>query len=203
MQSKSLLIAIAAFAVTATGVHAYAGTKAFEKAGLTEEQISAFETARTLKKNGDVEAARDVLIGAGVDDTVLRSVHHAARANREALEKALENNDYEAFKDAVEGTPLADVVNTEADFKKFAKAHELKLSGKWPEAKKILDELGLEPQHRFPGMHRGMMRNGFQDLTDNQREALRVAHQANDKEAAYAILEDAGVTMMGHRGMHW
>ncbi len=61
MQSKSLLIAIAAFAVTATGVQAYGGMKILEKAGLSEEQISAFETARELRQSGDIAGARDAL----------------------------------------------------------------------------------------------------------------------------------------------
>ena len=50
MQSKSLLIAIAAFAVTTTGVQAYGGTKILNRAGLSENQIEAIEEARELKQ---------------------------------------------------------------------------------------------------------------------------------------------------------
>lgn len=197
MQSKSLLIAIAAFAVTATGVQAYGGMKVLEKAGLSEEQISAFETAHELRKSGDIEGARNALLEAGVDETTLQAVHEASKEMRDAMHQALEDGDYEAFKAAVAGTPLAETIDTEADFEKFVEAHELKEEGKWEEAKVILDELGVEPSLRMPGRHLGMGHQ-FDDLTDDQREALQAARKANDKEAVKAILEEAGIEMPGH-----
>lgn len=201
MQSKSLLIAIAAFAVTATGVQAYGGMKVLERAGLSEEQISAFETARELRESGDFEGARDALLDAGVDEETLRSVHEASKEMRDAMHQALEDGDYEAFKAAVEGSPLAEVIDTEADFQKFIEAHELRKEGKWNEAKEILDELGVEPPQRFPGRPMGMGHR-FDDLTDDQRDALEAARKANDKEAVKAILEEAGIEMPGHMH-HW
>jgi len=77
MQSKSLLIAIAAFAVTTTGVHAYGGEDILEKAGLSEEQKSALAQAHVLRSSGDVNAARDVLVKAGIDEEALRLIHKA------------------------------------------------------------------------------------------------------------------------------
>ena len=201
MQPKSLLIAIAAFAVTATGVHAYGGTKIFEKAGLNEDQITALTTARELKEAGDFVAARDLLVEAGIDEDVLRSVHQAAKAARLEMQAALEAEDYGAFKLAIAGTPLDSSITTEADFKQFVEAHKLKLEGKWPEAKVILDELGIDPQHRMAGLHKGMrMHQGLKDLTGVQRQALLVARQANDKDAVQAILSEAGIEMP-ERGM--
>jgi hypothetical protein len=202
MQSKSLLIAIAAFAVTATGVQAYGGADMLQKAGLTEDQISAFEVAREKRQSGDLEGARNTLVKAGVDENVLKAMHKASKESRDAIRQAVEKEDYEAFKTAVVGTPLADSVDTEADFKLFVQAHLLKEDGKWDEAKKILDELGVKPPQRHFGMgnHHGMkMGAQFQDLTDAQRQALQAAHKANDKEAEKAILEEAGITMPGHR----
>jgi hypothetical protein len=201
MKSKPILIAIAAFAVTATGVSAFSGTKVFERAGLSQEQISAFEVARELRQSGDLKGARDVLVEAGVDEQVLKTVHQIAKETRQAIHEALEAEDYDAFKDAIAGTPLEDVIETEADFKKFVEAHELKQVGKWPEAKVLLDELGIEPEHRFTGHHRGMFKHEFDELTDEQREAVRVARQANDRDAVEAILKEAGVEYRGHRGM--
>ncbi|MBP6924723.1 MAG: hypothetical protein KBB78_04110, partial [Candidatus Pacebacteria bacterium] len=124
--SKSLLIAIAAFAVTATGVQAFQGTQFLQRAGLSEEQISAFETARELRKAGDPKAARDILIEAGVDEAVLKSVKDAAKEHRQAIFDAVEAEDYEAFKTAIEGSPLADAIDSEEDFQKFVMAHTLK-----------------------------------------------------------------------------
>lgn len=97
MQSKSLLIAIAAFAVTATGVQAYQGTKLLERAGLTEEQISAFETARELREAGNINAARDVLVEAGVDENVLESVREAVHEERYTLHDDLTDEQNEAL----------------------------------------------------------------------------------------------------------
>jgi Lon protease-like protein len=199
MQSKSLLIAIAAFAVTATGVQAFQSTQLLQKAGLSEAQIEAFEIARELRESGDFEGARDTLIEAGVDEAVIKSVKDVAREYRQAIRTAIEEEDYEAFTLAVAGTPLAEAVDTEADFQKFVEAHTLKEEGKWNEAKVILDELGVEPKDRMPGMGHGQhgMRDGrasyLDDLTGGQQEALEVARKANDKEAVQAILQEAGI----------
>ena len=206
MKSKPFLIAIAAFAVTATGVQAFGDSQMLERAGLSVEQISAFEVAKEKRESGDFEGARDVLVEAGVDEAVLKSVHQVMRESRVAMHKALEDADYEAFKVAVLGTPLADAVDTEDDFKQFLKAHDLKQEGKWDEAKVILNDLGVTPPQRHFGMgHRGgmMMGDDFQNLTDEQRDALQVAREANDKEAVQAILNDAGIEMPGRRMGHW
>lgn len=206
MKSKPFLIAIAAFAVTATGVQAYQGTQILERAGLNDEQIEAFETARELRESGDFKAARDTLLEAGVDEKAMKSLHKALHEQRDAIRDAVVGEDYEAFKVAVAGTPLQEAVDSEADFKKFIEAHNLREEGKWSEAKTILDDLGIEPGERMPGMGHGkrmMARPDFLDeLTDNQKEALEVAKKANDKEAVRAILKEAGVELPHHRGGH-
>ena len=90
MQSKSLLVAIAAFAVTATGVQAYGGIQAWERADITEEQRSALEEAHELRLGGDKEAARDVLVEAGIDEEVLRSLREASKEVRAEIREAIE-----------------------------------------------------------------------------------------------------------------
>lgn len=206
MKSKPFLIAIAAFAVTATGVQAFQGTQLLEKAGLTEDQISAFETARELRESGDLDAARDALIDAGIDEETLESVHKVIHEQKDAIHSAVEAGDYEAFKKVVDGTPLADAIDSEEDFKKFVEAHALKEEGKWDEAKTILDELGVQQPQRMPGMGRGHGMMGgkppfIDELTDEQREAFEVARKANDKDTARAILKEAGIEPpeRGHR----
>lgn len=203
MKSKPFLIAIAAFAVTASGVQAYGGTELLERAGLSEKQIGAFETAREKRQAGDIVGARDVLIEAGIDEEVLHSVHAASHEMRVAMGQALEDEDFAAFIEAVEDTPLA-VVDTEEEFKLFIEAESLRKAGKPEEAKAILDELGIEaPTHHGRFGHRmGGFHMGRDELTDAQREALRVAHQANDKDAEEAILEEAGIELRGHMMGH-
>ena len=199
MQSKSLLIAIAAFALTTTGVHAYGGSKLLTRAGLSEDQQSALEEAHTFRKEGDFTAARDTLVEAGIDENVLRSLREEMHESRAAMHNALEEGDYESFKTAVVDTPLSDIITTEEDFELFREAHELKRNGEFEEAQEIFDELGIEGPARRPHMmghhNRGHMM--VDELTQEQREALRVARQSNDKETIRAILEEAGIEGRG------
>ena len=83
VQSKSLLIAIAAFALTTNGAQAYSG-EVLERAGLTESQRNAFETARELRANGDNEKARDVLVDAGIDTSVIERVRTVVSSEQQS-----------------------------------------------------------------------------------------------------------------------
>jgi hypothetical protein len=62
----------------------------------------------------------------------------------EAMEKAFETNNYNAWKSLMEGKTgrVTQVVNA-SNFSKFAKAHELAEQGKLAEAQAIRKELGL------------------------------------------------------------
>lgn len=62
--------------------------------------------------------------------------------NREAMESALENNDYNAWKEAAGETRMAEGVTAE-NFSKFASAHELMQAGKTDEAKAVFTEMGI------------------------------------------------------------
>lgn len=193
MQSKSLLIAIAAFAVTATGAQAYIGTEQLNRAGFSENQIEAFSEARELRLKGEKEKARDVLLKAGVDQEKLENLRKVSHTSHQALRSAIENTDYEAFKKAIIGTPLADIINTEADFLYFKEAHDLRKAGDFSQAKVIFDELGVSDNNkRFDNRHRGQ-HHDWLELTIEQRDALRVAIQANDHETVKAILDEAGL----------
>lgn len=82
MKSTPFLLAVAAFALTASGVQAFQNTSMLERAGLSQAQITAFEIAREKRTAGDIEGARDVLVEAGVDENVLKSVHKIAHQNQ-------------------------------------------------------------------------------------------------------------------------
>lgn len=194
MQSKSLLIAIAAFAVTTTGVSAFSGG-VLDRANLTEEQRVALEEAHELRQSGDKDAARDLLVEAGIDEEVLHSLREAAHEARSEMHEAVEAGDYERFKELVVDSPLADVITSEADFDLFVEAHELRAAGEYDEAKEILDELGIERPEHGPKHGRGFGGHhlDLSSLTDEQREALQVARKANDRETVRAILEEAGI----------
>ncbi len=157
MNAKALLIPLAAFAVTVTGVQAF-NSDVLEEAGLTEDQISAFEEARELRQDGDREGARDTLVEAGVDEETLKSIREAMQAHRNethnAVEQALENNDFGEFKIAAEGSPLADIITSEDDFTLFKEAHDYREEGDYEAAREIMDELGMAYPRKGMGMHR-------------------------------------------------
>ena len=66
----------------------------------------------------------------------------------EAMEKAFENKDYNAWKNLMQGRGRVTQVVTEQNFARFAEAHELAEQGKIQEANQIRQELGL-------GLHNG------------------------------------------------
>jgi len=200
MNSKSLLIAIAAFAVTATGAQAFVGTNYLVQAGLSQSQVEAFTQARELRLKGKNEEARDRLLEAGLDEETLDSLRTALKAAHTALHDAIADNDFAAFKTAVEGTPLYDIITTEEDFKTFVAAHNLRATGSHREARELFTELGVSaPKH---GLGHFLRRdNSLSQLTNEQKDALRAARQANDQETVVAILEEAGVSSLSRVDM--
>lgn len=194
MPSKSLLIAIAAFAVTTTGAHAYVGTKYIDDSGLSAVQRDAFSEARKLRKSGEVDKARDVLLQAGVTDETIDSLRKASHNSHAAMNDAIEAGDFEAFREAIEGTPLYDIVTTEADFTLFKQAHELKMNGKKDESQAIFESLGLPVKDNSKHHERKSRHENFLELTEEQRDALQVARQANDDSTVTAILIEAGIS---------
>ena len=65
-----------------------------------------------------------------------------------AMEKAFETNDYNAWKNLMQGRGRVTQVVTKDNFAQFAKAHELAEQGKTAEATTIRQQLGL-------GLHNG------------------------------------------------
>jgi hypothetical protein len=61
----------------------------------------------------------------------------------EQMEKAFENNDYNAWKNLMNGKGRVTNVINEGNFNRFAEAHKLMEEGKTDDANKIRQELGL------------------------------------------------------------
>ena len=195
--SKSLFVAVAAFAVTASGVHAFGSAELLTKAGLSDEQVVAVQEAQELKATGNVEAAKATLQSAGITRDTMQHIREVAKEAKQAVHAAVEANDYDAFVVAVADSPLADIITSEADFDQFVEAHELRESGDRDGAKELLEELGVDTE-KHGKKHRGKrgMNAELQELlTDEQREALQVAHAANDREAVRAIFAEAGIDL--------
>lgn len=153
------MIPVAAFAVTVTGASAF-NSDMLEKLDLdlSSGQISALEEVHEMRVDGaDRDELREVLEEAGLDRDDMREIHEASREykqeHRAAVKAAVEAEDYDAFKDAVDGGPLDDAIDSEADFDKLVEAHELREAGDREGAKAIMDELGIER----PEGHKGGM----------------------------------------------
>lgn len=95
-------------------------------------------------------------------DTGTRSQQHvgvsqekrAGRAQeRVAIRTAMESGDYSAWKDAMGNRPNASQI-TEAEFVKLQEAHKLAQEGKFDEAQKIRESLGMNFQHKGQGQGR-------------------------------------------------
>lgn len=190
MHSKSLLIAIAAFAVTTSGVFAYSGDNVLDRANLSVEQKTAITRARELKENGNLDAARDSLVDAGIDEGVLKRLHEARHQVELEMHAALVTGDYQGFITAIAQTPLADIITTEADFEQFRSAQELKDDGDLVLANEMFNELGVQLKPAQSVAKKGSF---LRDLSTGQKEAFAVARQANDKTTMQAILNEAGI----------
>lgn len=152
---QKIMIPMAAFAVTVTGASAFS-SDVLENLNLTDSQISALEEAHELRTEGaDRDEVQALLEDAGIDQDTMREVHEAMHEyrdeQRQVVDEALDADDYDAFLAAIEGSPLEDAINSEADFEIFKEAHELMQSGDREAAEELFDELGLERPQGFSG----------------------------------------------------
>ena len=169
--TKRITSPIAAFALIAvvagTATTAYAfNPDMLEKidVDLTEAQVSALDQAHELRESGaDRGEVKTFLEENGIDEDTMKevrdAVHEVRHEMREAVHTALENDDYSAFLTAIVDSPLADAIDSEADFETFKTAHELKASGDREGAMELMAELGIEK--RAGHGHRGGHRGGF------------------------------------------
>jgi len=197
-KSTSLFIAVAAFAVTASGVHAFSSPELLIKAGLTDAQVIAIQEAQELKTIGDVTAAQETLKAAGITKDTMQQIREVAKEAKQAVKEAVSTQDYAAFKVAIIDSPLEDLITTEAEFDQFVEAHAWRQSGDKPAAAEAFAELGIDRSESKSAkrVRAGDRRAVLQEhLTDQQREALQVAQEANDKETVRAIFAEAGIEL--------
>lgn len=162
---KQLLIPLAAFAVTVTGVSAWTGGDILAKLDLdlSDTQVAALEEAHQIREEAQARA-KEVLEQAGIDEVTMREVHNAMRGemhkSHEAIKSAVEANDYAAFQAAVADSPLAESVDTAEKFARFVDAHKLMESGDREGAQAIFEALGIErgpmgDKGKHGGLHDG------------------------------------------------
>ena len=184
--TKALLIPIAAFAVTVTGASAF-NSAVLQDAGLDTQQIAAFEQAHELRKDGDREAARDILVDAGVDMETMQEVREAMKGHRQemhqAVEEAMKDGDYDAFLAAVAGSPMADKIDTPEEFALFTEAFDLRESGDREAAREIMEDLGFEGKMHGRG-HGMRMNHGGEERGERGEKEGRFGgfHSGTDAE---------------------
>lgn len=158
---KQIIIPVAAFAVTATGVSAFSADRlATLDLDLTDSQIAALEEAHELRDAGaERTEIKEMLEEAGIDKDLRKEIRAAVKEERktvrEAIKATVETGDYDAFTKAAEGTKIAEIVDTEAEFGLLVEAHELKEAGDKEGAKEIMEELGFEKPDRGERGERG------------------------------------------------
>jgi hypothetical protein len=160
---KEIMIPVAAFAVTVTGASAFNSDMLSKiDVDLTDSQVSALEEMHELRQDGaDRDEINSLLEEAGLDKDTMKEIKGATRevhqAQHEAVESALESDDYDAFQTAIADGPLAEAITSEADFETFKAAHDLRADGDKEGAAELMSELGIEkPEGRGHGEGKGM-----------------------------------------------
>lgn len=108
----------------------------------------------------------------GDNDNQQNNVSHWNWSNnmRDAMKKAFENNDYDAWLKLMNGmnSRMKNIINRD-NFPEFAQMHRLMWEGNFDEANKIRQELGLPARQGMSGNHRGYMMGGNGRCGDNNR----------------------------------
>lgn len=114
---------------------------------LTEDQKKALDKARNLHKQGKHDEAREVLESADLPLPHMRDPEQHKERKRE-FDSLIESNDYEAFRQKVADTPMADVIDSREKFDALVESHSLREDGKFEEAREVLADAGIKPPQR-------------------------------------------------------
>ena len=100
--------------------------------------ITAITRAHELRRSGDPEGARAILEDAGIECTdharEYKKIHSSAK-------DALEQQNWEAYKEHMRGTKMEKIVDTEEKFRTLVEAHALRAQGRRAEARAILGNM--------------------------------------------------------------
>lgn len=160
------------------------------RAELSEEDKETLQEAHELRKEGDHDAAKELLDDAGITPP-RAAVRAEFKEERAEVRDAIKSGDYDAFLDATADGPV-DVQLTEEQFDGLAEIQDLREEGNYEEARALAEELEL------PKLRKRHAKKFMNDLSDEQKETLAEAKelaQGGDKEAAKELLEEAGIEM--------
>jgi hypothetical protein len=79
----------------------------------------------------------------GFGDNKIENQRSCTNENRQNLRRFIDGNDYSSFNDAVKGTRMAEMINSQDKFELLVKAHLLREDGDYTGAREIMDKLGI------------------------------------------------------------
>ncbi|MDP3899813.1 MAG: hypothetical protein Q8Q23_01900 [bacterium] len=131
---------------------------------ITEENFSKLSELHSLVRDGKLEEAKALQAELGLPAMghfgMMGRMGKFEFGNHAAVQEAINNNDYNAWKEAMGDHPNTEII-TEENFGKLAEMHNLIKEGKFDEAEAIRAELGLPTgQAGLPEMKKFMHKRG-------------------------------------------
>lgn len=162
---------------------------------ISESNFAKYAEAFKLRESGDVEGSRAIVEELGLKDPgekVGDGAHGmpVSKDTRDAIESAIKNADYNAWKVAIENLPQQDKAEsaTEDQFNILVEAYKLKESGDMDSAMKLLRDNNI-PGGMFLGGERG---RGGDEIQGVDREALMETYKNKDYSAWKALMGERG-----------
>lgn len=165
---------------------------------LTRDNFSIVVRAYGLELDGDIDGAMELLRDSGLPMGLDVRARRAGRGldlvqeDRSALELALENADYHAWKTVMEKADDDKIVEllTEEKFNLIVRAYRLEKSGDMSGAMTLLRNSGIPGYVLMPGRSEGV-KQGRSKQEDNSAELI-AAFQSGDYAAWKALMEQRG-----------
>ncbi len=144
MNSKVFNVSVLALSLIIGGAgisSAYGRLGGDHNANLTDAQKEIINQAQALRKQGDFDGAKTLMENSGLFNVKMNG------PKMDAVQKAIDDNDYQAFLDATKDHPGQQNI-TEDIFAKMVEANNLRKSGDVGGANALMKEIGFGPINR-------------------------------------------------------
>lgn len=166
---------------------------------INESNFARYAEAFKLRESGDMDGSRAIMEELGIKAPQrgggMMKGSDMSQADRETLESALENSDYNAWKTVMEKANTESELLTEEKFNILVRAYKLQSSGDRSGAMDLLDNSDI------PGfmlmMGEGKMHGGRGDMegernNDSNHEAMMATYESGDFASWKALVEERG-----------
>lgn len=186
------------FAAWKTAIESSGRTEILDS--INESNFTRYIEAFNLEKNGDRDGAQAIMQELGIKMPGMGDGHKLRKfdvsdEDREALELAIENSDYDAWKTVMEKAKDDDVEKylTEENFSIIARAYKLKASGDKSGAMDLLEKADI-PGFLIMLCDRKMEggKGDMKGVDDTDRAAVEATYENSDYEAWKALMEERG-----------